>query len=91
MYWAFKKTDGHIVVQEYTDINLIKETYQNYEVAKIILPYFAEDLEDASIQAGNRLEGGRFILMEKQKNGLEIPKRYDPNFKRKSRNSYKRA
>lgn len=77
MYWAHKDIDGHIVVQKYKGVNQIKEQYKSVTNAKIIMPYEAKDINDAAVQAGNRLEGGRFVLMERLESGVEIPKRYD--------------
>ena len=77
MYWAYKRTNGHTTVQEYSSIDAIKEIHKDWQVAKIILPYEADDLKHAAVQAGNRLDGGKFTLMEQQKNGLEIPRRYE--------------
>lgn len=77
MYWAYKKQDGHIIVQNYTNIDQIKEIYSDWTVAKILMPFEAENIKEAAIKVGNKLEAGRFLFMEIQKNGLEIPRRYD--------------
>lgn len=74
MFWAYKKTDGHIVVQTYESVSSVEEQFQNQEISKIILPFKADDLYDAAVKAGNKLEGGKFILMEKLKNGVEMPR-----------------
>jgi hypothetical protein len=83
MYWAYKKQDGHIVVQDYQNVDQIKEVYEDWTIAKIIMPFEAEDIKEAAIHVGNRLEAGRFLLMETQKNGLEIPRRFDYDDSRK--------
>lgn len=77
MYYATKYNYGLIQVRPYENVTQIQEAYSNFSIAKIIMPYEAEDLKDAAVQAGKRLDGGRFILMEPQANGLEIPRRYD--------------
>jgi hypothetical protein len=77
MYFAYKKTDGHIVVQSYKNTDQLREAYADWQVAKVIMPFEAPDIKEAAIQVGNRLEAGRFLFMEIQKNGLEIPRRYN--------------
>jgi hypothetical protein len=89
MYWAYKKQDGHIVVQDYQNIDQIKEVYEDWTIAKIIMPFEAEDIKEAAIHVGNRLEAGRFLLMETQKNGLEIPRRFSYDDSRKESEVYK--
>jgi len=76
MYWATKDIEGHIVVSTYNNSEQLTEAYDNPKIAKVVLPFEAKDIKEASIRVGNKLEGGRFILMEQYKNGLEIPKRY---------------
>jgi len=75
-YWAYKKIDGHIQVRSYETLEQVKEIYRDYEVAKIILPFEANDIKEAAVRVGNYLEAGRFLVMEIQKNGLEIPRKY---------------
>jgi hypothetical protein len=77
MYWAHKDTDGHIVVEKYQGIDKLRQVYKTSNNAKIILPFEAKNITDAAVQVGNRLEGGRFILMEKLESGVEIPRNYD--------------
>lgn len=74
MYWAIKKADGQIVVRNYTSVDQIEAAYQDYENVKITLPFEASNLKEAATRAGNCLEAGRFLFMEKQKNGVEIPR-----------------
>ena len=76
MYWAYKKVDGHIVVQNYIGVHQIKDAYNHYDTAKVIMPFEAKDIDVASVQVGNKLERGRFVLMETLENGIEIPRRY---------------
>jgi hypothetical protein len=40
------------------------------------MPFEAEDIKEAAVKVGNYLEAGRFLFMEVQKNGLEIPRKY---------------
>jgi hypothetical protein len=75
-YIAIKRIDGHITVESYVNSNQLRKAYDDTEVAKIIKPYYADNLKHAAEKAGNKLEGGRYIMMEKLTNGLEIPRKY---------------